>query len=131
MERTKIIWMIRTLQLRNFQKHRRLKLVFSPEITTIRGRTDQGKSAILRALRWISMNVAPSDFIRHGSKFASAVLSVRTEHGLVKIVRKKGKANIYKLNGRVLKSFGTKVPDPVLALLQINEINFQKQHASP
>jgi hypothetical protein len=48
------------------------------------------------------------------------------------IGRGKGKlGNVYALSGRSFKSFGQGVPDPVVKVLQLSEINFQGQHDSP
>lgn len=121
--------MLKSLQLNNFQAHKNLKIEFPPGITVIKGPSDVGKSAVLRALRWLALNdMAGEDFITHGEDEVVVVLD--TDRG--KIVRRKGIENIYKLDGKVLKSFGAgKVPEIVEQALGLGEINFQKQHDSP
>lgn len=120
--------MLKQLQLFNFQAHKRLKIEFSSGITTIKGPSDVGKSSILRAVRLLCLNdISGEDFISWGEEEAVVILRVDGR----KIVRRKGKENIYKLDGEVFKSFRDGVPDTIKAVLQMNEINFQKQHDSP
>src|SRR4051812_38242007 len=98
----------RSLVLKNFQKHKLLKIQFSPHITTIKGRTDRGKSSILRALKWLCLNnLIGNEFIRTGSSKAKVGLSVK-DH---RIVREKGASNLYVLDGKEFRAFGSKVPD--------------------
>lgn len=118
--------MLNKLILRNFQKHKKL-IVPLGQITTIVGRTDAGKSAIIRALRWITLNQPRGDaFVRDGAKECSVSLFV-DEH---KIKRIKGEANTYQLDDQKYQGFGTKVPDTIADLLNIGPINFQQQHDS-
>lgn len=124
--------LIKSLKLKDFQKHRTFKVVFSPTITSIRGATDSGKSALLRALRWICLNDwGGSDFIREGAAEArveiEAVLSKRN----ALVARSKGKENTYELNGDVFRAFATNVPEEVAAVLKVTPINFQSQHDPP
>lgn len=120
--------MLKQLQLFNFQAHKRLKIEFPPGITTIKGPSDVGKSSILRAIRLLALNdISGEDFISWGEEEAVVILHVDGR----KIVRRKGKENIYKLDGEVFKSFRDGVPDTIAALLKMCDINFQKQHDSP
>lgn len=126
--------MLTTLKLYNFQAHTRRLLRFDPRITTIRGRTDVGKSAILRALRWLALNdTGGEEFVAWGAEEAVAIVELEDgAGGQAKIVRRKGRENVYKLDGQVFKAFGAgKVPDPVAAVLALSEINFQRQHDKP
>ena len=43
---------IESLSLHNFQCHEHLDIAFDPQLTTIVGPSDVGKTAILRALKW-------------------------------------------------------------------------------
>lgn len=121
-----------SIRIQNFQKHKDLTIEFDPHITTIVGATDSGKSAVLRALRWVMLNEPPrkGDFIRDGAREATVTLVVDEN---TTIVRKKGKAtNLYILNGNPLKAFGKgKVPGPVEEVLNVQKINFQDQHDNP
>jgi exonuclease SbcC len=59
---------IRYLLIENFQSHERTELSFDDGLNVIVGASDQGKSAIIRALRWLLYNEPRgSDFIRVGA----------------------------------------------------------------
>jgi len=128
-----------SLALANFQAHEKLNIEFGSGITTIWGPTDVGKSAILRALRWVALNdLGGDDFIREGGNKAIALLKVDVgEKGhpvLVRhILRTRGprRTNLYQLDDKEFSAFGQGVPSDVTDLLNLNEINFQAQHDSP
>lgn len=124
---------ILALQLRNFQAHKRLDLEFDRGITTIKGPTDCGKTAILRALRWITQNnIAGSEFIREGQTEAEVVLTVEDGKGKEwRITRARGRHNQYLLEDREYAAFGSSVPPDIAALLRIADLNFQAQHDPP
>jgi GTP-binding protein EngB required for normal cell division len=117
------------LILRDFQKHRRRKVVLSPRITTFVGRSDLGKSSFLRALRWLALN-RPG-----GAGFVNwEADSCRVTAGVDgKVVRRgKGKkGNYYKVDGDKYVAFGTEVPAAVRDLFRVDEYNFQRQHDPP
>lgn len=121
--------MIEKLRIRNFQKHGDLLVKFDERITTIVGPSDAGKSAILRALRWVLLNQPDGDaFIRDGQKEVSVVL--RVDGHTVK--RRRGKANEYVLDKKSLVSFGRgNVPDLVARITNVSDENFQLQHEAP
>lgn len=124
-----MIMKFNAIELRDFQCHKNLEIALSPKITSITGRTDAGKSAILRALRWACLNDFPGDdFIRDGAKQVTV-----TAHTIKNSVeRSKGiGGNLYKLNTDEFKSFGQSVPEPIAKVLNLNEINFQGQMDSP
>jgi exonuclease SbcC len=126
---------IKALTLQNFQAHRLTKLELSPTVTTIIGPTDRGKSAIMRALRWVALN-DPSGkaFIRHGKKQASVSVFLGGSKAITRH-RSRGGVNTYTLTRKGRKSgykaFGAGVPDAVVKALKLHPINFQSQHDSP
>ena len=72
--------MIKKLFIKNFQKHKRLEITLSPQVTTIIGRTDSGKSAIVRALGMLLFNEARGkSFVTHGE--ANASVGIQLEDG--------------------------------------------------
>lgn len=120
--------MLQKLVLRNFQAHKKLELELDPHVTTIIGSSDVGKSAIIRALYWLTFNKPSGEaFRKHGTKSTSVDLTVDDQ--LIK--RKRGKSNHYYLGGSPLSAFGTGVPDEISQLLRMSEINFQRQHDGP
>ncbi len=120
--------MLKRIRIRNFQKHKKLDVDFSPNVTTIIGSSDSGKSAIVRALKWVCLNKPNGNsFIRNGHKSCKVRITVDGS----KITRTKGKSNTYEVNGEKFHAFGTSVPDEITNLLKLDEINFQSQHDSP
>lgn len=120
--------MLKSLLIKNFQKHKKFKLNFG-RVTTIVGPSDKGKSALIRALVWVMTNKpGGTDFISHGADTAGAKL----EFDNSSVSRKKGKAgNTYSLDGEVFKAFGHHTPKEVAEPLNIRDINLQQQHDSP
>lgn len=120
---------LETLTLHDFQAHSKLVLQLDPRITSIVGSSDVGKSAVIRALRWLCQNMPDGiEFIRHGAKRAEAKLDV---DGVV-IVRYRSKSeNTYNLNDDEFKAFGKGVPTEVAEVLRLSDINFQSQHDAP
>lgn len=131
---------LRVLTIQNFQAHKDLRIAFAPGVTTIKGPTDAGKSAILRALRWLCLNdIGGDEFVSDGQKQCNVSLAVdeKDEKPIIRRVRSRGgSTNAYELASdvdhcSVLKAFGTGVPDVVSSILRVSPINFQGQHDSP
>jgi exonuclease SbcC len=125
--------MIKSLSISNFQSHEKSKLEFSPGVNIIVGSSDSGKTAIIRAMRWVSWNRPSGDAIRSTWGGETFVI-LETEEGYV--LRFKDKTDKYELkrNGKgslVFKAFGTNVPEEIIAFLNINEINLQQQLDTP
>lgn len=117
--------MLERILIKNFQVHEKIIVDFDPLITVFVGGNDRGKSAILRALRWVFLNYPSGEaFIRDG---ASSV-NVSTRVDGQRIGRGRGdQGNYYGLEEKKYVSFGTKVPEPIKALLNVSEVNFQDQ----
>jgi len=120
---------IEQLVLKNFQRHQNLTIDLDPHITTIVGPSDSGKSAVIRALRWLATNSPAGDaFIRDGEKKAGVVLTVDGET----VERERGAgANIYRLGEDEFRAFGNEVPQKIGQMLNLGPLNFQGQHDSP
>lgn len=121
--------MLKKLQIRNFQVHRNLELKLDPGINVIVGNSDVGKSAILRALRWVFLN-APNGtaHIRNGSK--GCMVSVDVDGHKITRVRSR-KSNSYRAFNKKYSAVGSSVPSPIVDLAGIEESNFQQQYDSP
>jgi DNA repair protein SbcC/Rad50 len=126
--------MVESLVLSNFQAHTDLRIDLDPCVTVVVGPSDRGKSAILRALRWLCLNQPSGEaFVRDGARQASVEVVVDGEH----VIRARGKGqNEYRLYQpdapKFFKALGTgNVPPEVAALLNVGQINFQGQHDSP
>jgi len=125
--------MIKSVEINNFQSHARSTLEFSPGVNIIIGSSDSGKSAIIRALRWLVWNRPSGDAIK-SSWGGSTSVSIQTE--MHQISRIKDKQDSYLLthddgNDTEFKAIGTSVPEEISRILNINEINLQQQLDSP
>lgn len=122
--------MIQQLVIRNFQRHRKLRIPLDPHVTTIVGPSDSGKSSIIRSLRWVILNEPRGkSFVKAGTDRASVSISV-DKH---RITRRRGflQGNSYKLDGKIFAAFGNGIPDEISGILRLDEINFQGQHDPP
>lgn len=125
--------LLHSIRLINFQKHEDTKIVLDRGITSIEGRTDVGKSSILRALRWVCLNDFGGDeFIREGATQTEVhlVFAENKTRYVVKRV-KGGRENVYYLDDKEFKAFGQSVPKEIATLLRVSDINFQAQHDAP
>ena len=121
--------MIKWLTIRNFQSHKLTQLKFVDGINVIHGFTDSGKSAVLRALRWIAYNVPRGDgFVAPwlGKKSCRAVVGLADGHT---VARERGEGvNCYWVDGEKMAGFGQNVPDQVSHVLDLPDVNWQRQH---
>jgi exonuclease SbcC len=124
--------MLKELSLKNFQSHKDTKMEFVPGVNVILGASDSGKTAVLRALRWVIRNKPGGDAFRSTWGGDTAV-SVSTEDGSV--TRRKGtNENSYKLEKQmpaIFTAFGSDVPEPIRAFFNIDEVNLQQQLDAP
>ena len=126
--------MIQKLKIQNFQSHKDSALEFHPGVNVIVGASDSGKTAILRALRWLIWNRPNGeDFRSDWGGETDVVLEIEDD---VKILRRKGKENLYTIgrsaqDHKELKAFGTSVPEEIQKALNIDDTNLQKQFDSP
>lgn len=120
---------MKNLKLINFQSHKSFEIEFDPKVTTILGRSDIGKSAIIRSLYWLTFNrPGGKAFILHDKQFAKVSLQVDN----LTIHKIKGKkTNCYKINKNKYSAIGRKVPEPVSKALNLGPVNFQMQHDPP
>ena len=125
--------MIQSLHITNFQSHGKTELSFHEGTNVIIGQSDCGKTAVIRALRWIIWGRPTGDSIRSTWGGQTSV-DLATEGTTV--IRTKDKTDTYVLapaDGKdvTFKAIGTSVPAEISSVLNINEINFQYQLDSP
>ncbi|AYO30533.1 hypothetical protein D2962_07770 [Biomaibacter acetigenes] len=85
---------IKSIKLVNFQSHKNTEISLDEGLTVILGPTDQGKSAIIRALKWVLYNEPRgTDFITVGCKYCRVTLEM--SNGTVIIRERDGNKNRY------------------------------------
>lgn len=109
---------IRHVIIENFQSHARTELTFGPGLNVIVGPSDNGKTAILRALRWALWGEPDgTEFVRRGAR--ECRVQVTLSDGTT-IRRERGpRLNRYVVQvpgaePLVLEGFGRRVPAEVL-----------------
>ena len=125
--------MITELTITNFQAHHKLRLGLDPHITTIVGPSDVGKSAVIRALRWLVFNrPVGTDFINWDKPNNTAEVTAFVGP-LCAVTRRRGPGvNSYSITDHeAYNAFGNDVPPAVAEVLNLGEVNFQRQHDSP
>lgn len=115
---------ITSLRARNFQPHLDRAVSFGPEVSTIVGPNDEGKSSLLRALEWVTTGAWHPDYASWGKDKTWVVLGV--DGRKVKRVRGK-KGNKVALDGKKFAAVRKEVPPEVAALLRVGPENFQRQ----
>jgi exonuclease SbcC len=129
--------MIKSLSIKNYQSHHNSEFTFHEGVNVVIGSSDSGKTAIIRALRWIINNSPSGDSFRtYGSKETDIILKTFDNDLILKT--KSNSKNEYKIryNNRhsepeIFKAFGQGIPKEIQHLLNINNINFQYQLDSP
>ncbi len=120
---------ISEVTIRNFQSHANTNLEFAPagQLTVITGDTDSGKTAVLRALRWVMYNEpSGTDFIRAG--FRTAEVMAFMADGRIVSRRRTPSLNQYITNvaegtkeqEQIYEGFGLSVPPEVQAILGVS-----------
>ncbi len=110
---------IKRVIIENFQSHEKTIVEFAPngQLTVVIGPSDTGKSAIIRAIRWVLYNAPQGiDFIRVGCTFAR--VSIEYQSGQIVIRERSASKNQYKIitpntareAPEVFEGFGNDVP---------------------
>ncbi|NLP14602.1 MAG: AAA family ATPase [Clostridium sp.] len=105
---------INRVKIENFQSHVNTELTFDKGLNVIVGPSDQGKSAVVRAIKWALYNEPRgTDFIRQGTKSAKVALELSNGYTITR-ERSPGK-NRYVLedpegNASIFEGFGNEVP---------------------
>lgn len=123
--------MLNKLTVINYQSHNRSEVTFSRWFTAITGRSQSGKTGLLRALRWLAIG-KPRGF-RFNSNFTKDPTEVILDlDNNRKIFHLKSKnKETYTLDGKSDDYTGVQVPDKIASLLNFTEINMQNQLDEP
>jgi predicted ATP-dependent endonuclease of OLD family len=121
--------MIQKIIINNFQSHEKTEIDLHKNVNSIIGNSNQGKTAILRALLWLITNRPVGiSFISHGADNCS--VKIVTDSGSVERRRTKD-FNGYIINGQKLSAIKTDVPDEIKKVIKVDDVNIQKQLDSP
>jgi DNA repair protein SbcC/Rad50 len=116
--------MIKELFISNFQSHYDSTLSFDKGVNVIIGQSDSGKSAIIRALKWLIFNKPSGESFRSNWGGTTKV-EIFTDDAHV--VRMRDQENKYILGDMHFKAFATDVPSEIIKALNISDINLQQQ----
>lgn len=119
----------------NFQSHHHTRLFFGPGLNVLVGPSDQGKTAVLRALRWLFFNEPKgTDFFRIGATTCCVGVSLSNGVGIVRDREKSSHGyNRYTLylptlpgqpepTKKIFEGFGNEIPAEILAAHGVREV---------
>ena len=118
--------MINKIELINFESHKHTVLDISKGVNAIIGESEHGKSAILRAIYWVSFNRPSGDEFRSKWGGDTKVTLSLDEYQIVR--EKSKKENCYKIinntnkKEKKLSGFGQSVPKEVVDILKITSL---------
>jgi exonuclease SbcC len=126
--------MLRSLHIKNYQSHEDTAIEFSENVTLIVGPSNNGKTAILRALRWLLRNRPLGDgFIRDGEN--NCYVKLVTDNCIIERIKSPemngytylplpARRGVKKVD---FTAIGSSVPEEILNALNIEDINIQNQ----
>lgn len=125
---------IEYLEIQNLYSHKKTRYDFCEGVNIITGAPLSGKSVASRALNILRTN-RPLGFGYH-SHFAkkgdSTKIILKIKNGSKITFCKSASDAYYQINDdKPLRKFGTGVPDKITNLLNMSEVNIQKQHDEP
>lgn len=122
------------LTVQNFQIHQKPKTVEIPEgeTTYLEGDSDIGKSALIRAMRWVGENKPDGGSFVTFKQPRGTTSVVKFEADGHTVTRERGKSkNLYKLDDETFEAFGRSVPEPIAKFLNLSPYAFQCQGEVP
>lgn len=131
--------MIKRIEIRNFQSHKNTDIDFSEGINVLCGESDNGKSAVIRAIKWVCENrpLGTDKLNSHWNDKFKESMSVKLimDNGYwVERIRDKERNGYNYFDGNSiveLNAIGNDVPQTVKDLLNLSDVNFQFQMDSP
>lgn len=126
---------IKRLSLKNFQSHRESYFEFTPGLNIIAGPSDQGKSAIIRAMRWLIFNEPRgTGFIRVGETRCQVRVELSNGVAVERIRDESNRTNRYLLEvpgeeAMVFERFNKEVPLEVKQALGVQKLVIDRDRA--
>jgi exonuclease SbcC len=137
--------LIQSIDIQNYQSHKKTILQLCNGVNSIIGSSNCGKTAILRALYWAIYNRPGGiSYISHWNRdkndkpIKSTFVRVTNDSNVIE--RRKGKVKVndeskdfngYIVNGKNLEAIGQDVPDEVSKSFNLDSVNIQRQMDAP
>ena len=130
--------MIKRIELNNFQAHKHTVIDFDQGINAITGESDNGKTAVIRGIRWVLENRPSGIDVLNSNwneKFKEPMsVKIYTEKGWVERIRSKDR-NGYTIcindHEKELSAVGKDVPPEVTEFFNFTDVNTQYQFDPP
>jgi DNA repair protein SbcC/Rad50 len=124
--------MIKTVILHNIQSHKDTTINFHEGVNVFVGLTDNGKTTIMRAIDQVCTNrPVGDDYLSYWADECFTTIILDSGDSVTRGRDKDGK-NYYQINNNPpLRAFNREVPEEVLKILNISEINTQEQGDPP
>ena len=124
--------MIKELEIIDFENHKKSKFSFKDGFNLICGKSDSGKTSIIRALRLVLYNQWSPESLRIGSK--NCKITLVTEEGKVSVT--KGKDNTWEItdkegNSKIFKKIGKDILPEVMEITKIKPVKLGSCDAMP
>lgn len=122
--------MIERVEIEQFQNHTKTDLDFSPGLNIVCGQSDNGKSAVIRAINWVLTNKpAGSAFCKVDNEGVDTKVKLAFTDG--EVLRVRGhKKNHYIFDGTEYKAMRSDVPEEIAEFINIGDQNIQGQFVS-
>lgn len=127
---------IQKITISNFQSHKHADISLVAGVNVLTGQSDSGKTAVLRAIRWVVENRPSGDAFRsHWG--GDTVVGLTLDSGIVVERRRKKGVNDYRIyfpkdkSDILLSAMGQDVPEQVREVLGFSDLNFQLQMDAP
>lgn len=127
---------IQKITISNFQSHKHADISLVAGVNVLTGQSDSGKTAVLRAIRWVVENRPSGDAFRsHWG--GDTVVGLTLDSGIVVERRRKKGVNDYRIyfpkdkSDILLSAMGQDVPEQVREVLGFSDLNFQLQMDTP
>jgi exonuclease SbcC len=115
--------MITGVKIRGYQSHQDTEFLLGPGLNVITGPSDSGKTAIIRAIRWVAFNEPAGDsYVNQAVGEAEVTLTL--DSGIQITKRRRGKKTTYLVSTIPEPFEKAEVPDEVTKLLAITRQTF-------
>lgn len=128
------------LQIRNYQRIKSAKLEFVPGLNVIQGQSNNGKTAIFRAIQTAVFNLSRESHVTLGETKSAVGIRYRGHEVIWRRDNNAPSPMSYRVDGKILTKLGRGQPKIISDLLGIREVeldemkiklNFQKQMEYP